>query len=66
MPAEPKEGELNKDFNLIVGKPFHVISGLGEGRYLDMLGRNMVLKTRNGRNSQLWFFDQTSRTIKSW
>jgi hypothetical protein len=65
MKPEPKEGELNEQFNLIVGKPFYVQSGLASGRYLDKLGRNMVIKTPNGRNSQLWFFDQKSRTIKS-
>jgi hypothetical protein len=66
MPAEPKKGELNTQFNLIVEKPFYVVSGLQSGRYLDILGRNMVIKTRNGRDSQLWYFDQRSRTIKSW
>jgi hypothetical protein len=63
--ADPKKGELNTDFNLIVEKPFYAISGLGSGKYLDILGRNMVIKTRNGRQSQLWYFDQSTRTIKS-
>lgn len=30
-----------------------------------MIGRNMVIKTPNGRKSQEWYFDQKSRTIRS-
>jgi hypothetical protein len=63
---EPKDGELNKRYGLIVNRPFYFISGLGSGKYLDMVNRNMVIKSRNGRNSQLWFFDQKSRTIKNY
>jgi hypothetical protein len=66
MPKEPKKGELNKDFGLIVERPFYVISGLGSGKYLDIIGRNMVIKTRNGRKTQLWWFDQRSLTIKNY
>jgi hypothetical protein len=66
MKPEPKKGELNTDFNLIVERPFYVISGLPSGKYVDILGRNMVIKTRNGRNTQLWYFDQRSRTIKNF
>jgi hypothetical protein len=76
---EPKKGELNKDFGLIVGEPFFLMSALrgesqaqldsgekaSEGRLLDIISRNMVIKTRNGRNTQQWFFDQKSRTIKN-
>ena len=66
MPPEPKKGELNRDFNLIVERPFYVVSGLPSGKYVDILGRNMVIKTRNGRKTQLWWFDQRSRTIKNY
>jgi hypothetical protein len=66
MKAEPKKGELNTDFNFIVERPFHLVSGLGSGKYLDLIGRNMVIKTRNGRRTQLWYFDQRTRTVKSW
>jgi len=51
MPAEPKKGELNKDFNFKVDTTFHVVSKLASGRYLDILGRNLVIKTANGRSS---------------
>jgi hypothetical protein len=65
MPPEPKKGELNKDFGLHVERPFFVVSGLKEERYLDHLGRNMVIKTPNGRSTQLWWFDQRTKTIRS-
>jgi len=48
-----------------VGEPFYVISALDSGRYLDLVGNNMVIKTPNGRKSQQWYFDQKTKTIKS-
>ena len=65
MPAELKTGEMNKDWGFKVNTPFHVISNLPDGRFLDLVGRNMLIKTRNGLPSQSWFFDQKTRTIKS-
>jgi hypothetical protein len=51
-PAEPKKGELNKDFGLYVERPFHIVSQLSSHRYLEVIdNRNMVIKTPNGRNS---------------
>jgi hypothetical protein len=64
--GEPKKGELNEDFGLYVERPFHIVSALKDGRYLDLINnRNMVIKTANARNTQVWYFDQRSLTIKS-
>jgi hypothetical protein len=64
--GEPGKGELNPDFNLYVQRPFYIISELSSNRYLDLINnRNMVIKTRNGRNTQVWWFDQVSLTIKT-
>ena len=64
--GEPGKGELNGDFNLYVQRPFYIISELKSNRYLDLINnRNMVIKTRNGRNTQTWWFDQVSLTIKT-
>jgi hypothetical protein len=52
MPPEPKKGELNKYFNLYVERPFYIISFLGNNRYIDLLGRNAVIKTPNGFKTQ--------------
>ena len=64
--GEPGKGELNEEFGLYVERPFYVISQMNDNRYLDLINnRNMVIKTRNGRSSQTWFFDQKSLTIKT-
>ena len=65
-PEEPKKGELNKEFGLYVERPFYVATQLSSNRYLDLINnRNMVIKTPNGRNTQIWWFDQKSLTIKT-
>jgi hypothetical protein len=63
---EPKKGELNKKFGLYVERDFYVTTQLSSGRYLDLINnRNMVIKTRNGRNTQVWYFHQQSLTIRT-
>ena len=55
---EPTKGEYNSRFGLYVERDFYVISKLPSGRYLDVINnRNMAIKTRNGRNTQRWWFD---------
>jgi hypothetical protein len=62
---DPIKGELNEDFGLYVERPFFIVSEMSNHRYLDLIGRNFVIKTRNGRTSQQWWFHQQSLTIKS-
>jgi hypothetical protein len=66
FPEEPNEGEMVEDWGMYHKRPFHIVSALKTGRYLDFLGRNLVIKRPNGRPSQLFWFDYKSRTIKSW
>jgi len=66
MPEPTARGEMDKDFGLRVEVPFHIKSGLPDGRYLQTLGRRMVIKTPNGFDEQLWWFDIKSKTIKNW
>jgi hypothetical protein len=63
--GEPMKGELNKEYGMYVERTFYIISRMGKGRYLDLIGRGMVIKTSNGRKTQKWYFHQQSRTIKS-
>jgi hypothetical protein len=63
--GEPTTGQWNRDWGFIVNKDFYIISNLGEHRYIDYLGRNLVIKTQNGRTSQKWYFHQPSRTVRS-
>jgi hypothetical protein len=64
--GEPGKGELNEDFGLYVERPFYIVSQLPAHRYLDLINnRNMVIKTPNGRSTQIWWFDQKSLTIRT-
>jgi hypothetical protein len=65
MPDDPKQGEMAKDWGMKVDTSFYVTSNLPSGRYLDIVGRNMVIKTRNGLKGQEWYFHYKSRTIRS-
>lgn len=65
MPADLKKGDLNKDWGFKINTPFHIISNLADGRYLDLVSNSPVIKTRNGFPTQQWFFDQRTRTIHS-
>jgi len=50
--GEPGKGELNERFGLYVERPFYIVSALDANRYLDLINnRNMVIKTKNGRNT---------------
>jgi hypothetical protein len=62
---DPKKGELNKRFGLYVERNFYIVSRMGKHRYLTALNRNFVIKTRNSRPDQTWWFHQQSLTIKS-
>jgi hypothetical protein len=62
-PKEPGEGELNREYGLYVGRNFYIISQCGEKRYLDVVGKNVVVKTPNEFDSQVWYFDQRTKTI---
>jgi hypothetical protein len=63
---EPTKGQLNKKFGLYVERDFYVVSELSSHRYLDLINnRNMVIKTPNGRKTQIWYFHQQSLTIRT-
>jgi membrane carboxypeptidase/penicillin-binding protein PbpC len=65
-PKEPKKGQLNKDFGIVVERDFYIVSNMRSRRYLDIINnRNIVIKTRNGRKTQRWYFHQQSLTIKT-
>ena len=66
MPDDLKKGDMNKDWGFKINVPFSIISNLPDGRYIDLIANELVIKTRNGFPSQEWYFDQKSRTIKSW
>jgi hypothetical protein len=61
----PKKGDYDKYFGLHYLRPFHIVSAMRKHRYLDLIGRNLVTKTPNGRKSQIFWFDYKTKTIKS-
>jgi hypothetical protein len=63
--GEPGKGEMNKKFGLVVERPFYIISQMASHRYLDLVSNNMVIKIRNGRPTQTWYFHQQSLTIRN-
>ena len=64
--GEPGKGELNEKFGLYVERPFHIVSQLPDNRYIDLINnRNFVIKTPNGRTSQIWYFHQQTLTIRT-
>jgi hypothetical protein len=59
---------LNKEYGFIVNKDFFIISQLPTRRFLTSLSTTDVnIKTRFdlNSNSQKWYFEQKTRTIKS-
>jgi hypothetical protein len=48
---EPKKGEMNTKFGLYIERDFHIVSAMGNNKYLDleMSNRYPVIKTPNGR-----------------
>ena len=62
---EPTKGQLNPDFGIYVQRPFYIVTQLPSKRFVDMIGKNLVIKTPNGRRTQMWWFCQRTKTIKS-
>jgi hypothetical protein len=53
------------DWGFEIGREFHIISSLCENRYVDLVSNRAVIKTPNGRDSQIFKFDMITKTIKS-
>jgi len=61
----PGKGQFNRHFGLYVERPFHIVSQLPSHRYLDLNGNNAGINAPNGSQSQVWFFDGKTKTIKN-
>jgi len=63
---EPKKGEMSSKWGFIVERPFYIVSELKSNRHLTQLNGQQysIIKTPNGNNSQKFYFDQRTRTIK--
>lgn len=65
MPAELKKGEMNKQWGMRVDEDFHIVTRMRSGRYIDLIGTDAVLKTPNSFKSQVFYFDNKAKTIRS-
>lgn len=66
VPSGYNDGEYNAKWGFYVGRPFHIVSLLGENRWVDVIeGNRVAIKSRNERKSQEWFFDGVTKTIKN-
>jgi hypothetical protein len=50
---DPIKGELNSEFGMVVERDFYVVSQMSSKRYLDILGRNIVIKIKWKKNSKM-------------
>jgi len=61
--------DQSKGYNALWGwhinREFHIVSEFGENRMLDLVSNRGVIKTRNHRDTQIWRFDMTYRTLKN-
>jgi len=62
---DPGKGELDEESGLYVERPFHIVTQMSSHRYIDLISNRLAIKTPNGRDSQVWYFDYKSRTIKT-
>jgi hypothetical protein len=64
--GEPKKGEYNEDFGFYVERPFYIVTQLPSRRYLSVINnRQITIKTPHGQNTQTWWFDQRTLTVKT-
>lgn len=57
METDPKDGDLAKEWGFKINRDFFLISALPARRHLDFIpGNKLVIKTRNGRISQKYYF----------
>jgi hypothetical protein len=65
MAPEPKVGDFVPEYGMKYKVDFYLVSQLPSRRYLDFIGRDLKIKTPNGRTSQKFFFDYLTKTIVS-
>jgi septal ring-binding cell division protein DamX len=58
---------MNKSFGFYIDRAFYIINKMPAKRALEVVGKkhNVVINKRSTRKSQLWKFDNTSKTIQS-
>jgi hypothetical protein len=62
--SPPTSGYSNT-WGMYINRPFHIQSAHSSGRFLDSISNRIVIKTRNGKPTQDFYFEYKTRTIKS-
>jgi len=58
--------EYVAEFGFHNHRDFHIVTALPSRRYAELIaGNNLALKVSNGRKGQVWYFDWTTKTLKS-
>lgn len=65
MAPEPKIGDFVPEYGMKYKVDFYLVSQLPSRRYIDLIGKDMKIKTPNGRLTQKFYFDYLTKTIVS-
>jgi hypothetical protein len=65
MPKALGKGDFDPEYGMKIEMDFHIISRLNSKRYLDRVGYDVVIKTPNDRNTQIWYYHYKTRTIRN-
>lgn len=63
-PNVPNKG-YDKEWGMKISEPFHIVTQMTSNRYIDLISNRLVIKTPNGKDTQKWYFDFKTKTIKS-
>ena len=63
---DPMKKKTEEEFGFKYGRPFYIVSQMCSGRVIKVNGRNLVLSRKSNSASMHFFFDQKTRTLKSW
>jgi hypothetical protein len=63
---DPMKKKTEEEFGFKFGRPFYIVSQMCSGRAIRVNGRNLVLSRKTNQSAMQFFFDQKTRTLKSW
>lgn len=57
---------LNNRWGFHINRPFYIVSRMPARRVIEVVrGRNLVIRTKNNKATQQFYFDQKSKTVMS-
>lgn len=65
LPKSLKTGELNTQWGFRINTDFYIQTALASRRIADNIGNNLILKTRNSFKTQVWYFGNQYKMIRS-